>query len=63
MGGRFARAWLFLSLGVALLMAGSLIFFYVAVAGVYYAGSLGNMCIASGLILTTLAFHVHKKEI
>ena len=62
-GGRFARAWLFLSLGITLLIVGNLIFFYTAVTGLYHAGSLENMCFASGLVFAALAFHIHKKEI
>lgn len=61
-GGRLAKAWFFLSLGIVLIMAGNLIVFYISATEIY-TGLFGNMCISSGLILTTLAFYIHRIEI
>ena len=63
LGGSFARAWLVFSLGITLLMAGSLLLFHWALAGAYHSIYLGNMCVASGLALTALSFHIHRREI
>jgi len=63
LGGSFARAWLFLSLGITLLISGNLILFHAALVGVNSISLLGDMCLASGLALTALAFHVHRREL